>query len=269
MTVTQTEHGGPVRRFVVDRPVTTYLAIVLPVAWANMLIPLAAGWGIGSLTLVAALLGGLVGGAVIVSRVSGGRPEVRRLLAGVAQWRIGVPRLALVVYGLPVLTVLVAAVTGTLSHPNDGWPALGLMVGVTTVLNAAIVNLWEELGWSGFVQTRLMARHGVLRGSLLTAPAFFAIHWPLVFQEHGLRHTSIGYALMYFAVLGLLAPVFRYLLGMILVDTKGSIVAVGLLHGSLNAAGAMPVVPHAWQHVPAVAILAVAVAAERRPRRQV
>jgi membrane protease YdiL (CAAX protease family) len=143
------------------------------------------------------------------------------------------------------------------------------MVGVTTVLNAAIVNLWEELGWSGFVQTRLMARHGVLRGSLLTAPAFFAIHWPLVFQEHGLRHTSIGYALMYFAVLGLLAPVFRYLLGMILVDTKGSIVAVGLLHGSLNAAGAMPVVPHAWQHVPAVAILAVAVAAERRPRRQV
>ncbi len=123
-TVTQTVHGGPVRRFVVDRPVTTYLAIVLPVAWANMLIPLAAGWGIGSLTLVAALLGGLVGGAVIVSGVSGGRPEVRRLLAGVAQWRIGVPRLALVVYGLPVLTVLVAAITGpSATGTRVGWPS--------------------------------------------------------------------------------------------------------------------------------------------------
>src|SRR4051794_6434298 len=111
-----------------------------------------------------------------------------------------------------------------------------------------------------------MDRHGLLAGSLLTAPAFFAIHWPLVFQEHGLRDTSIRYALMYFVVLGLLAPVFRYLLGMILVDTKGSIVAVGILHGSLNAAGAMPVVPHAWQHVPAVAVLALAVAVARRRR---
>lgn len=108
-----------------------------------------------------------------------------------------------------------------------------------------------------------MERHGLLAGSLLTAPAFYAIHWPLVFEEHGLRHTSIGYAVGYFTILGALAPAFRYLIGMVLYQTRGSVLAAGLLHGSLNAAGAMAVVPNAWQHIPAVVILLTILAAAR------
>jgi hypothetical protein len=94
-------------------------------------------------------------------------------------------------------------------------------------------------------------------------PFFFAIPWPLVFQAHGLRHTSVGYALTYFAVLAALAPFFRCLLGMLLRDTGGSIVAVGLMHGSLNAAGAMPVLQGAWQHIPAVVLLTLGLCAAR------
>ena len=37
-------------------------------------------------------------------------------------------------------------------------------------------NLWEETVWGGFVQGRLMARHGLLTGSLLTALPVFLIH---------------------------------------------------------------------------------------------
>jgi membrane protease YdiL (CAAX protease family) len=236
-----------------------FLLIALPLAWINMFIPLLAGWRLGSSTLVGALLGGLVGGAVVVSALTGGRAAVRRLFGGLIRWRIGVGRAFVVILGLPVLTVGVAAITGTLIWPPEGWWRLGLWVVVTTAVNTLAVNLWEELGWAGFVQARLMARHGLLRGSLLTAPWFFLIHWPLVFQEHGLRHTTIRDAVLYFLVLGLLAPVFRYLIGMLLVDTNGSVLAAGLLHGSLNAAGAMSVVGHAWQHLPALVLLTILV----------
>jgi uncharacterized protein len=255
--------AGVPRRLAIGHPVTAFLLIALPLAWINMFIPLLASWRITSFTLVGALLGGLVGGAVIVSAITGGKPAVRELLRGLIRWRIGTGRAVVVVLGLPMLTILVAAVTGTLVWPREGWWHLGLWVVVTTVVNALAVNLWEELGWAGFAQTRLIARHGLLRGSLLTAPWFFVIHVPLVFQEHGLRHTTIRDAALYFLVLGLLAPVFRYLVGMILVDTNGSVLAVGLLHGSLNAAGAMSVVPHAWQQIPAILLLTIIVMAVR------
>jgi hypothetical protein len=85
----------------------------------------------------------------------------------------------------------------------------------------------------------------------------------LVFEEHGLRHTSIGYAVGYFAILGALAPAFRYLIGVVLYQTRESVLAAGLLHGSLNAAGAMTVMPNAWQHIPAVVILLAILAAAR------
>ena len=113
-----------------------------------------------------------------------------------------------------------------------------------------------------------MARHGLLVGSLLTAPAFAAIHWPLVFEEHGIHHTSWAYVLAYLGVLILLAPFFRYLIGMIFTDTGGSTLSAGLVHGSLNAAGAMSVVPHAWQHVPAVVALTLLLAGSRAVARR-
>lgn len=50
---------------------------------------------------------------------------------------------------------------------------------------------------------------------------------------------------------------------MVLYQTRGSVQAAGLLHGSLNAAGAMAVVPNAWQHIPAVVILLTILAAAR------
>src|SRR3712207_7670647 len=48
-------------------------------------------------------------------------------------------------------------------------------------------SLLEEMSWTGFVQTRLMARHGLLRGALLTAIPVFVIHLPLSRSE---EHTS-------------------------------------------------------------------------------
>ena len=63
-----------------------------------------------------------------------------------------------------------------------------------------------------------------------------------------------------------MAPFFRYLLGTQLIDSGGSILAIGLLHASFNAAGQMSAVPGGWQYIPAMIMLTLAVIAYRRWR---
>ena len=127
-------------------------------------------------------------------------------------------------------------------------------------------SLWEETAWSGFVQRRLINRRGLLAGSLLTAIPFGLIHLPLAFEGDGWTGTTWHEAFVNWAfVLGAL-PFFRYLAGVLLVDTRGSVLAAAVLHASFNASGAMPVVPAGWQYVPALMVLTCLVVIHRRFR---
>jgi membrane protease YdiL (CAAX protease family) len=126
------------------------------------------------------------------------------------------------------------------------------------VLGALSTNLWEEAAWGGFVQDRLMRRHGPLAGSLLIAVPFVLIHVPGAFQN-----TSPGVAVVDIAAIAVLAPFLRYLIGMVLLDTAGSVLAVGLMHASFNASGRLSAAHGGWQFLPALAALTVLVAGYR------
>jgi membrane protease YdiL (CAAX protease family) len=134
------------------------------------------------------------------------------------------------------------------------------------VLGAVTANLWEETVWGGFVQGRLMARHGLLIGSLLTAVPVFLIHLPLAFESDGWQGTTWRNAFITWGVLLVAAPFQRYLIGTLLIDTGGSTLAAGLMHASINAAGAMAVVTAGWQSVPALVLLTVGVGTYRAMR---
>ena len=54
--------------------------------------------------------------------------------------------------------------------------------------------------------------------------------------------------------------------GVLMIDTGGSVLAVGVLHAAFNASGAMEVVPAGWQYVPALLLLTVLVLAYRALR---
>ena len=95
------------------------------------------------------------------------------------------------------------------------------------------MNLAEEAAWSGLVQTRFAARHGVLRGALLTAPLFVAMHLPLQFAP-GWTWADVGVGVV---VLAVVAPFFRYLMGDALEATGGSLLAIGVMHAAFNASG--------------------------------
>jgi uncharacterized protein len=256
------------RPFVRRHPVTAYLVLVFGVVWPVLGIPRLAGHSVPPQWEELALSGlgfvVLFGGAVLVTAVADGRAGVRRLLAGLAQWRVGVGRWLLITGALPVLTLIVAWASGTLRRPPEGWLQMSLAYLVPgLVIGALLTNFWEEAAWTGFVQRRLMTRRGLLAGSLLTAGPFALMHVPGTFQN-----TPAEQAVVTLVAVALVAPFLRYLLGVIFMDTGGSIIAVGMLHASFNAAGQMSAAHGGWESLPALLALVLAVAGYRRWTRR-
>ena len=257
-------HPQGVRALAIRRPVLTFCVMAVGTSLVMVGALLVAGVSVipgkaAQVLLVPAL-------AVLITAWMSGRAGVRQLFAGLLRWRIGVARWLLVLLALPVITLGVAAATGTLEAPPKGWLDLIVMYLLTLVVVLITANLLEELAWTGFVQTRLMARHGLLRGSLLTAIPVFLIHLPLSYEAGGLAGTRRQDALLNWGLLLVALPCFRYLAGVLMLETSGSVLAVGVLHASFNASGGMAIVHAGWQYVPALVILTLLVVAYRAVR---
>lgn len=245
------------------RPVTVFVAIALFVGWSLLTVPAVIGLPPEPFLLAVCYVG-LLGTSLVLTRLSGGRGAIRRLLRGVLRWRFGVLRWLTIMFAMPLLTVGVAAASGTLHAPVGGWVQLGITYLLQVlVIGALVINIAEEIGWSGFVQTRLMRRYGLMGGSMRTAPFFVAIHVPLLFGS-GWTWASVGISL---GALAIAAPFFRYLLGMHLLDTGGSLLAVGVQHAAFNGAGSLSGVDGGWQYIPAMIVLTLLVAAVRVTHR--
>lgn len=252
------------RAFAIKRPISAFLALTLLVSWPLLTVPLVTGLPPEPFLLVVCYVG-LLGSALLVTRWTGGPGAIRRLLSGILRWRFGWTRWLLVLTGMPLATLAVGAATGTLHAPTGPWTSVVLnYLFQVVVLGALVLNVWEETAWGGFAQSLLMRRHGLLYGSLLTAPMFAAIHLPLALGQGG------GWTVVAVSVGALLltAPFIRYLLGMLLLDTGGSILAAGLQHASFNASGNLGVMDGGWQQIGGVVLLTLVVAAYRTIRKR-
>jgi membrane protease YdiL (CAAX protease family) len=253
------ESAGSIRSRIAAHPVAAFLILAIPLAWLAQALAIVLLQDITPGLLVELLV--LLGTAVLVTAAAEGRAGVRRLFAGVVRWRVAAGWYVIALLALPVLTLLTAVVTGTLREPGSGWASTaGLYLLKAVVIGALLGNVWEELAWAGVVQRRLMDRKGVLAGSLLTAVPFALIHLPQAFAQRGFAATPWADVALSWAVLFGFAAMARYLLGMVFVGTGGSILVLGLLHGSMNASQGMDTVDW-WQFIPAVVVLTAAVAA--------
>lgn len=255
---------GRLHAFAVRRPVLAFclFGVGLSVVLMTALL-------VADVTIIPGKAAGILivpGTALLITSWLSGRAGVRRLLASMVRWRIGTARWALVLLALPALTLVVAAATGTLTAPPRGWVNIAITYLLTLLLVLVTANLLEEMAYTGFVHSRLMPRHGLLRGSLLTAIPVFVTHLPLAFETDGLYRTRWQDALLSWGLLFVALPAFRYLAGVLLLQTNGSVLAVGVLHASFNASGGMDVTPAGWQFVPAVIVLALLVAGYRAVR---
>jgi len=242
------------------RPISAFLVLALGIGWPVLAIPAVID-APGEPFLLLLVYVGLLTPALIVTRAVGGPGAIRRFLSRLLIWRFNVVRWAIILFGVPVLTVALSAAFGTLESPEGGWlGVLGTYLFATLVFPALLINLWEETAWAGFAQSHLMARHGLLVGSLLTAVPFAAIHIPLQFTGNWTwSEAGIGLVLVFG-----IAPFSRYLLGMHLLDTGGSVLAVAIQHASWNAAGNLDGVGGDYESIAATALLTVLLAVGRR-----
>ena len=246
---------GSFRAAITRRPV-----LVFCLAAVGLVVVLQFALVFAGLSLVPGKLAELLvlpGLAIGITALIGGRAAVRGLLAGLLRWRLGVARWLLVVLAIPALTVGVGLVTGTYRAPGAGWGTELANYLVLLLLIGLTASVWEETAWSGFVQTRLTRRYGLLGGAMLTAVPFAVIHVPLAFENNGLAGTALTDAWITWAFVFGTAPFFRYIAGGLLIDTGGSILAVAVLHASFNASGALTAVPGGWQYAVALVVLAV------------
>ncbi|HEV2773484.1 MAG TPA: CPBP family intramembrane glutamic endopeptidase [Thermoleophilaceae bacterium] len=246
--------------FAQRRPITAFLVGALGIGLPLLMIPAIAGIPLMPFLLPMTFIG-FLGSALVVTHLAGGPGAVRRLLSRLLIWRFSVARWAVIVFAMPVLVVALAAVSGTLEGPEGGW---GSVVGdsllFTFISGLLLINLWEETAWSGFMQSRTMERHGLLVASLLTALPVAVYHVPLSFEgDWTWSEAGSGLALVFG-----LAPFYRYLLGMHLLDTGGSLLAVAIQHASWNAANNLGVFSGIWQPGGAVVLLTVLLAVGRR-----
>lgn len=232
---TNPPEGGAVVRFVRRRPLVSFLlwaytvGQVLP--WSVVLTGLAdRGWWLPGSVLVSTLLGLLLP-ALLITWITDGRDGVRALWRRAVALRVGPGWYAAALILVPALTLTIGVlIGGTPAERSAGFLLTGLVTHflLPLLITFVLINWWEEVAWTGFVQARLQDRHGALLAALTVAPLFGLQHSSLV-----AGHSLMAGAVMLVLLIALAVP-FRFALGWSY-NRTGSLFLVGLLHAAGNA----------------------------------
>jgi uncharacterized protein len=166
--------------FVGRRPVVSYLVLAFAIFWGSWMSVLFFGAPPRPVSAVGAILG-LTLPAFLITAATDGRAGVHDLLRRMLQWRVGIGWYLLAILAIPFGALLLAPVflgQAPLQGLLQNWPLLFTEFVPQLLLALVTVQLFEELGWTGFVQHRLQIRHGALKASLLVALAFALLHLP-------------------------------------------------------------------------------------------
>src|SRR5947207_3337187 len=233
-------------------PIASFLALFYGLGWACFVPSLLGNQGFGILPadipldpfrLLSIAFFAIV--PFVVTRIVDGPGSARRLFRQVRHVRVG-PQWYLVALFGPPAALFVAAIIVKGTAPIDALARNFASIPTAFVLGLVVLallgNLWEETSWTGFVTTRLQARYGPLRASLIVAPLFGLYHLPLFFIIGGLgdspNHLPITQLPIYAAFLLIVfSGPMRILLTWLYNSTGRSLPIVALFHASINATG--------------------------------
>jgi membrane protease YdiL (CAAX protease family) len=242
---TPTENSQPaphsaLRRLVTRHPVATFLIMVYAFGWATLISADYAGLPF----LLVSSLGvvfGLALPAYLVTAATSGKTGVRDLLGRSLKWRVGVGWYLLAFLGLPFVTLLIAIVFLGAAPPEAlarNWPLFFVMFLPGILVPFVITHLFEEVGWTGFMQDALQDRHGSLLASVMVAPAFVLFHLPLSFLEAPqVTLAVVQLALIQLAVQTIVVVFFRVVITWLYNGSGRSVLIVALFHSAFNSAG--------------------------------
>ncbi len=211
------------------RPMAVFAVTALAVGWALLGPMVWLDLPQAPFVMAATLLALIVPALVLTARETG-RAGVRALLRDAVRlprplwWG---PAAAL---ALPGVTWSIAAALGG-AEPVSAELLVDVFVAFLSSL--LIINIWEEMAWTGFAQRRAMARWGTVRGSLIIAVLFAGIHLPLAFDgAETAGDVAVGVGILVGTGVGL-----RLLIAALHTWSHRSLLAVAILHASFNVTG--------------------------------
>ena len=227
------------------RPVTSYLVMAYAGLWAA-LVPVFFGAPVRVFTAVGAVIG-LALPAFLVTAATEGRDGARDLLRRSLRWRLGIRWHLFALLAIPLGSALAALAffgpTAREALVQDG-ASLALWFLLNFALALVTVQLFEELGWTGFVQHTLQARHGALKASVMVGVAFAMIHLPTYFVGVPLTGETMGMVLGQMVLFVPFAIALRTLMTWLYNRTGSSVLLVAILHAAFNTpvilAGLLP-----------------------------
>ncbi len=178
--------------------------------------------------LLGAVFLGLALPALVLTHREGGGAAVRALLRDCVRLPSAWWWLPLAAFTLPVATWTAGAAAGG-AKPLE-WGLVSFYV-TDLLIGAIVINIWEEMAWTGFFQRRATERWGAVGGALLTSVFFTGIHVPLALD--GVH--SLGDAVTNLVMLAGLATGVRLLIARVDVWSGRSLLTIGILHSSFNA----------------------------------
>lgn len=194
---------------------------------------------------------GLALPAFLVTAATGGKEGVRDLLRRLLRWRVGVHWYLIALFGLFV-AVLVAAIPFLGVVPLEAlakkWGLLFSVLLPGIIVPFLHTNLWEELGWTGYLQSTLQDRHGSLLASIMVAPVFARFHLPALFvcgwiMDEGYSLTQFPTALVWVGIVMVFAIFVRVLFMWLYNGTGCSVLMVALPHAALNMVTGQKIMP--------------------------
>src|SRR5918997_34280 len=248
--------SSSLRGVVARHPVTSFLIMAFAFGWGGMLplllsengpvtvIPIELPWM--PFTAILSILG-LTLPAFLVTAATDGKDGVRGLLGRICRWRVGVHWYLIALFGLLLATLLGAIPFFGLAPIEElaqRWEllfTLFLWGGLWGILVPfVLINLWEETGWTGFMQHTLQERRGPLLASVIVAPFFALIHMPAYFVSGWLggEDPSLGDfpSVLFQMVITAVFAIFLRMVIMWLYNGSGrSVLIVALFHSAFNA----------------------------------
>ena len=197
-------------------------------------IDLTEGLAFDAVTSLASILG-IALPAFLVTATTSGKAGVRDLLSRCLRWRVGIVWYLAALFGLLAVMVLVGSI---LSDPaplevlTERWSLLFTLFLPEVLLTFLTIQLFEEAGWTGFMQHTLQEWRGPLVGSVLAAPTFILQHLPVLLMDANIRLAS----LIIVGALVVVAVFFRVVVTWLYNGSGRSVLVAALFHSAYNSA---------------------------------
>ena len=264
-------------------PVAAFLVMAFGFAWISMLPLLLSESGpFGVLPFALPLqpfasimsILGLALPAFLVTAATDGKDGVRDLLRRCFRWRVGARWYVLALLGLLVATLMGAIPflgVVPLGALAQNWSLLFTVFLPGVLIPFVLVNLWEELGWTGFMQDTLQERYGPLLASVVVAPLFALIHLPGFFaagfiNEEPTPLSEFPSVLLLVVVMAVFSMFLRALIMWFYNITGRSVLIVALFHSAYNMTNGQKLTPELLllpedlaSLIPAAAVVVLAV----------